>query len=85
MSTFLLCPIASGLPDPAWNLSWHSDPCEIAATSAEEARRIAAGRFTVAMLSDPSLLRRSSPWYESRLVTIKQVGTELVEHCLVAA
>ena len=81
MFRFLLHPIASGLPNPAWSLSWHSGPCEISAKSVEEARQIAAGQFTVAMLSDPAILDQRSPWYESHLVVVESGQAELADHC----
>jgi hypothetical protein len=81
VSRFLLRPITSGLPDPVWSLSWHSGPCEISAKSVEEARQIAAGQFTVAMLSDPAMRDQRSPWYESHLVVVEVVRAELADHC----
>ncbi|MDN3568181.1 hypothetical protein QWZ14_27695 [Paeniroseomonas aquatica] len=71
MSKFLLIPIADGMPDPAWSLSWHAEPCEIVAETPELARRLAAGRFTVAVHPGKPLASLGSPWLDRRLVHVQ--------------
>ncbi|MBL6079182.1 hypothetical protein JMJ56_14280 [Belnapia sp. T18] len=69
-SLFMLRPALDGLTDPAWGLSWHRNPCQIHARSAEEARRVAAGQYTVAVHPDPLLAAWHSPWLDTRLVAV---------------
>lgn len=59
------------MPDPAWRLSWHTGPCEIVAETAEIARSLAAGRFTVAVHPGGHLASRASPWLDRRLVQVR--------------
>ena len=76
MDKFLLRPFSERIVDLAWDLSWHAGPCEIMAKTADEARRVAAGQFTVAVLLDPALFDQRSPWLEVRLVAVEPVRAD---------
>jgi hypothetical protein len=73
---FMLYPALDGLTDPAWSLSWHKDPCRILAASAQDARRVAAGQYTVAVHPDPVLSGWHSPWLDSRLVAVEPMTAD---------
>lgn len=75
-SLFMLRPAVDRLTDPAWDLSWHRDPCHIRAASAEEARRVAAGQYTVAVHPDPLLTAWHSPWLDTRLVAVDPMAAD---------
>jgi hypothetical protein len=75
-SRFRLCPIPDGLADPAWLLSWYRGPCETLAASVEEARWLAAGRYTIAAQKDPRLASQVSPWLDSSLVAVEPVTAD---------
>ncbi len=69
---FTLLPSLDGLADPAWDLSWHRKPCSVLAASPDEARRLAAGQYTVAVHPGPVLAAWHSPWLDRRLVAVEQ-------------
>lgn len=73
MFIFRLQPAQEGIPDPAWMLSWHFGPCDIAAESAHHARVLAACQYTVAVHPGPHLSSRHSPWLDPRLVTVDEI------------
>lgn len=76
MSVFLVTPVRESLADPAWALSWHIGPVEVAAGSTEEARRCAAGRYTMAMSPNAQTAGGRSPWLERDLVTVELIPAE---------
>jgi hypothetical protein len=67
---FLLTPVSENLTDHAWALSWHVGPVKIAASSADAARRLAAGQYTMAAYPEGQFIAGRSPWLEPDLVTI---------------
>ena len=73
-NAFRLCPVPDSVRDPAWALSWTAASCEIVAETAERARRLAAGLFTVAMHPGEHLMHRMSPWLDPRLVVVEALG-----------
>jgi len=76
MSQFLLQPARNDASDPAWALSWHMGPCKVTAETAEHARRIAAGWFTVALHPGEHLSCRRSPWLDEHLVLTERLDAD---------
>ena len=70
---FLLTPVRESLTDPAWALSWYVGPVKIAAISADAARRLAAGQYTMAVHPEGRFIASRSPWLEPHLVTITRL------------
>jgi hypothetical protein len=74
VSRFELSPLPSGATNPAWGLSWQAAPCEILAETAEQARCLAAGQFTLAVHPGRHLECHRSPWLNPDLVQVVQWG-----------
>jgi hypothetical protein len=76
MHIFRLQPTQDGVTDQAWRLSWHVGPSDIAANSAQQARVLAACRYTVAIHPGAHLKSRRSPWLDPRLVTVEEINRD---------
>lgn len=73
MPVFLLTPVRESRTDPAWALSWYVGPVEVAAPSADAARRLAAGQYTKAVHPEGRFIANRSPWLEPHSTTVTLV------------
>ena len=72
MPLYRLLPLRTFLENPAWAWSWEHSPCEVTAASADEARRVAAGWFTVPLRrTSDDLVQLFSPWLDPTLVSVE--------------